>query len=92
MEDVTYVENNEPDEDPDISPPMRVPDVEREVQEFIRAPERAEPAIRAGVWICEVPSGTSNVWIHVLRACQTSRWTNGRVFNVRAGDLMSTEP
>ena len=77
MEGVTYVENDERDEDPNISPPVRVCDVEREVQELIRGPERAEPAIRGGVWISEVPSGTSDVWIHVLRARHATRRADG---------------
>ena len=92
MGGVTYVESNERNEDPNISPPVGILDVEREVQELVRGPERAEPAIRGSVWIGKVPSGTSDVWIHVLRARHTSRWRDGRIFDVRTVDLLPTEP
>ena len=66
MKGVTYIENYERNEDPNISPPVRILDVEGEVQELIHIPERAEPAIRGGVWVSDVPSGASNVRIYVL--------------------------
>ena len=90
--EVTYIERNERDEDPDVSPPVRILDIEREIQELVRGPERAELASRGGIWVSEIASGTRHVWVHVLRAGQTSRWVDSRVFDFRTGDLLSAEP
>jgi len=92
MEMVTYIERDKRDEDPNVSPPVRVLDVEREVQELVGGPERAELTSRGGVWVGEITSGVGHVRIHVLRTGQTSRWIDDRVFNVRTGDLLPTEP
>ena len=90
--EITYVERNKRDKDPNISPPIRILDVERQFQELVRGPKRAEPTGRGGVWIREITSSARHVWVHVLRASQTSRWVDGRVFNLRTSDLLSAEP
>ena len=65
---------------------------EQEVQELVRGPEQAELASRGVVQVSKITSGTSHVWVHVLRAGHTSRWVDGRVFDVRAGHFLSAEP
>ena len=62
----THIERDECDKDPNVSPPIRILDVERKVQELIRIPEGAKLAIRGGVWVGKVTSGTRDVRVHVL--------------------------
>ena len=64
--EVTHVKQNESDKDPDVSPPIRVLDVERKVQELVRSPERAELTSGGGIRVGEVTPGTGNILIHVL--------------------------
>jgi len=90
--EVTYIERDKRDEDTNVSPPVRVLDVEREVQEIVCGPERAELASRGSVRVGEIASGASHVWIHVLRAGHTRVWVDGRVFDVRASHFLSAEP
>jgi hypothetical protein len=63
---VTYVKQNESNKDPNVSPPIRVPDVERKVQELVRGLERAELTSGGGIRVSEVASCPGNVWIHIL--------------------------
>lgn len=62
----TYIEHDKRNKDPNVSPPIRVLDIERKLQELVRVPERAEPASRGGVWVSEVTSSVRHVWAHVL--------------------------
>ena len=87
--EVTDIER---DEDPNVSPPVRVLDVERELQELVRGPEQAEQVRRCRVGVCEIAIGVGHVWTHVLRTSHSNRWVDVRIFNIRTGDLLSTEP
>lgn len=88
---VAHIEDDEGDEDPNVSPPMGVLDVERKVQELVRRPERTESTIGGGIWVGQIASGARDVWIHVLRTGETARWDYGRIFDFRTVDLLSPE-
>ena len=81
MKWATYIEHDERNEDSDVSPPVRVLDVERKVQEFVCRPERAELTSRGGIGVGEIPSGARDVRAHVLRAGQARGWVDRRVFD-----------
>ena len=79
---VTYVERDESDKDPKVSPPIRVLDVERKVQELVGGSEWAKLTGCGGIRVGEVASGTRDIRTHVLRASQTGWWIEGRVFDI----------
>ena len=88
--DATYIEPNKDPHKPEVTPVMRVEDVETRLQELIRGLERAVFAGTRRVRVGKVPAGGADERVEVLRASLTGRRGKFYELDRRAINLRAT--
>lgn len=70
----TYIEENERDEEPSVSPAMRVEYVEAGCEQLIGGAKRTVRAVARCLWIGEVSASRVDERLKKLRARLAGRW------------------